>query len=533
MNGNESEQHQMKTDNSLFAVLSEVCIVYAPPATTTPATTTPAATGDNTKRQKKVVGSLASFEENDIMKRLSNSVVVGNGGDATAINEPLNIHDQTTDGDLRDAFLISNTPRTTTTDEDTLDVSISTVSDNVPAELTHISLDEDHLQQLDNHTTHTFDDDSSAGPLHITTESILDGRSGDSTEDINGTNNSNRDDSLDELNLSATNAFDSSTPRTVDEKSKSTPSTSTTKSVVVVSKEKTVFEEIVETRTEIVEESTYEVESDFASLLTEKTGSQPAIKGKETDHLQQTKESVTENVQQSLLKGNESVEPVIVKDLVNPTKTDNDSDKQSSPPELDESTISLAEGDVMDTTIDLREAVIGEQSEPLNVAKALLDGAGNKTPVKKRKENIGRSNSWKFSNDYKLSRSSQSLIESIESDMEDETMNNMDPDVEDKVHENVQEMLEVRAHLRHIGDDGDNSTSKKPPQPLQRHFSLENNLKTNPPSLSSAPVTRKNKSKDKGRSWKSKSLHNIFTGDDLETDIDTVDDKELMDVLRR
>ena len=39
---------------------------------------------------------------------------------------------------------------------------------------------------------------------------------------------------------------------------------------------------------------------------------------------------------------------------------------------LDESTLSLADGDVLDTTMDLKEAVIGEQKEPLNMAKALL-----------------------------------------------------------------------------------------------------------------------------------------------------------------
>ena len=71
---------------------------------------------------------------------------------------------------------------------------------------------------------------------------------------------------------------------------------------------------------------------------------------------------------------------------------------------------------------------------------------------------IGRSDSWKFSSDYKLSRKSASLIESIEFDMDDETMNDMDPE-DDEIDENVQEMLDVRANLRRVssGDGGRNA----------------------------------------------------------------------------
>ena len=60
---------------------------------------------------------------------------------------------------------------------------------------------------------------------------------------------------------------------------------------------------------------------------------------------------------------------------------------------LDESTLSLADGDVLDTTMDLKEAIITEQSEPLNMAKTLLykdevQKEQKKSPgVKRRKGN--------------------------------------------------------------------------------------------------------------------------------------------------
>ena len=162
--------------------------------------------------------------------------------------------------------------------------------------------------------------------------------------------------------------------------------------------------------------------------------------------------------------------------------------------------------------------------------------------------------------------------------MEDETMNDMDPE-EDEVDENVQEMLDVRANLRHVGSDGDggknnNSIVTKLNKDINKNNNNrsnnnsnlsyvgneknDNNNSDNKPSVDGgknndinnkntsknnhtkstdnkslyAPRTLKPKSKE--REWKSKSLHSIFTPrDETETDIDSVDDNELTDIFKR
>ena len=81
------------------------------------------------------------------------------------------------------------------------------------------------------------------------------------------------------------------------------------------------------------------------------------------------------------LKDNEISTPqscgIELEEVITPFKSSSVEEEEKEEEEeynapLDESTLSLADGDVLDTTMDLKEAVIGEQKEPLNMAKALL-----------------------------------------------------------------------------------------------------------------------------------------------------------------
>ena len=125
--------------------------------------------------------------------------------------------------------------------------------------------------------------------------------------------------------------------------------------------------------------------------------------------------------------------PIIVEDLVDPSEESTVENASITLESVDADTThhSLVEAAILDTTADLKEAIISEQTEPLNVAKAILSDSQDEDDKIKRKGNVQRSNSWKFSSDYKLSRSSQHLIETIEFDMEEETLNKMDPEEEE------------------------------------------------------------------------------------------------------
>ena len=414
---------------------------------------------------------------------------------------------------------LSNISSDSTTD--TLDLSLSTISDGdfpYTPDLTHVSL----FQSRDDGTCLTArskESFSTVADLHVTSESSTDDDDTrfDDYSDMTHVSRIDTNRSLfDELDSSSgvkggKGNFMASTPRRKGEEKEEGVSKPASQ------KERTIFEEIVETQTEIVVESTYEVETNTEQISKEILRIPTIVKDLVVDsHPPITKppcnnnESNTKFTKDILDDGGET--PLVAEVEVAEEELNDPEDEttQDAPPSsLDESTLSLADADVLDTTMDLKEAIINEQSEPLNVAKALLK---DKNLVTKRGSNVRRSNSWKFSSDYKLSRKSTSLIESIEFDMEDETMNDLDP-AEDKMDENVQEMLDVRANLRHVEDGKKTNKNSKP----------------SPPKLY-AP--RKLKPKSKDREWKSKSLHSIFT-DHTETDIDNVDDKELMDILKR
>lgn len=430
--------------------------------------------------------------------------------------------------------------------------------------------------------------------------------------------------------------------------------------------ERTIFEEIVETQTEIVVESTYEVETNInhhennTNLRTSNTEQIKIAAAAEKEilripnivvddthtklecsdiyHTTKTSDEPSSlpnisidqdssnsrdlqkvNVINEQSSPSTSSSSIQSKDLLSKLVEDsneqrNEVESQESPPltSLDESTLSLADGDVLDTTFDLKEAIVNEQSEPrrieeplqdsassnsdtmktsnsgkhetpFNVAKALLrdqdyvdskkdckdkDEQQQQSPVVKRRRankssnnKVARSDSWKYSSDYKLSRKSASLIESIELDMDDETMDDLDPH-QDEVDKNVKEMLDVRANLRRV-DDGDNKSSvdtiKLSGERNRKtsHGDTKNPAATTPPPTKAKPNTRNTVTKNdgdnkpyrdnkstlitsprllktisKGREWKSRSLHSIFSADQTETDIDSVDDNELMDILK-
>ena len=515
------EEHTMKQDPSLFAVLSDVCDAYAPKTPKAP---------NKTENLQNVVGFLAEFEVNAAKDDVNCLAMIDSitnekppisnenqSGSSTplknqsansspyksqsstsrSLHDPLSIHNETLDGHLKDAILVKHKSSDSI---DTLDMSLSSISDSeIPEtpELTHVSRDQIHDDEI------SFD--SSEGPLHITSESL-------SNEHSEITDVSRMDVTLDDtLDLSKDEGFVSSTPR---------------KEAPPVPKERTIFEEIVETRTEIVVESTYEVEDDPQVSDVEDCGDNKNDQNQRDDIPLIVEDLVDSTVEMLVQQDDTEVDPEvsdkqhkgdnipqIVEEFVDSTI---ESECNEAPRTLDESTLSLAEGDIMDTTIDLKEAVIGEQTEPLNVAKKLL--LDEESPVGKRKGKVKRNDSWRFSSDYRLSTSSQSLIDSIEMDIEDEFLDGLDPE-EDKIHENVQEMLDIRASLRPV-DDGD-----KAPKKLTTLRPVDDgDNKVSP---------RKMKRGDKGREWKSKSLHSIFSTNQMETDIDDVNEQELLNIMKK
>uniref|UniRef100_A0A7M5UNX0 Apical junction molecule ajm1 alpha/beta domain-containing protein n=1 Tax=Clytia hemisphaerica TaxID=252671 RepID=A0A7M5UNX0_9CNID len=512
------EEHTMKQDPSLFAVLSDVCDAYAP-KTQDP---------NKTENLQSVVGSLADFEVNAAKDDVSCMAMIdtitnekppisketqlessnpmksqsansspfkSQSSTSRSLQDALSIHDETFDGHLKDAILVKHKSSDSI---DTLDMSLSSISDSeIPdtPELTHVSRDQTHDDES------SFD--SSECQLHITSESL-------SNDNSEITDVSRMDATLDEtLDLSKDEGFLSSTPR---------------KGVPPVAKERTVFEEIVETRTEIVVESTYEVENDPQISDVEDCGDNKNDQDKGDNIplivVEDLVDSTVDTLQQQENTENEVSEiqpkgdniPKIVEELVDSTI---ESECNEAPRILDESTLSLAEGDIMDTTIDLKEAVIGEQTEPLNVAKKLL--LDEESPVNKRKGKVKRNDSWRFSSDYRLSSSSQSLIDSIECDMEDEFLDGLDPE-EDKIHQDVQEMLDVRGSLRSVDD-----VDKAPKKLTTLRSKDDGDNKVSP---------RRLKKGDKGREWKSKSLHSIFSTDQMETDIDNINEQELVSIMK-
>ena len=176
--------------------------------------------------------------------------------------------------------------------------------------------------------------------------------------------------------------------------------------------------------------------------------------------------------------------------------------------DLNESSYSIIENDLSPRTEEVKIASISTQITPRNLEKKPYNSTLNNEKSEEK--------NWHFNSDYGLTRTSKCLIESIEDDIDFETSEKIDPEqpMQDPF---VVDIASIKKSLTPVVLRKQYRQNKKDSRQITKRYQSESSL-----------ILNVKHPEDYRRS---RSLQNVTN--DFETDIDEVDDLDLLDILQR
>lgn len=245
---------------------------------------------------------------------------------------------------------------------------------------------------------------------------------------------------------------------------------------------------------------------------------------------------IESNISASTINASEATVPILDSVLLPKEILTNGEDLSSS-----DTSYSFIDTDILPVTETVKTAAISCIVTPRD---SEIKSEPNTPFTEKRNKNnlhksLTKSNSLQFVSDYHLSKDSQLLIDSIEVEIENE-FNKRQEDDQIRPDKDRQGFLFAKNNLKRVA-----TRQLYGEPPVSNNSQLFQSISTIQSRDIEPTSFKRSSSKSftlpKGLNLKpyasdqriSRSLHSIFTGDDLETDIDEVDETELQNILQR